>query len=152
MVIKPIFTEEDDSEVVILRYLMSERCRSDPLNMTMVTFDVLTIDKRLSLAVMPRYRSFIAVSLLVLMRYRRWGSHFVTLDGFGTLGTALEFVHCMLKVRIFVLISVYLLTGDDQGLTFLHNNLIAHRVRLSPVSQWIYTILTTMLISGYTSR
>ncbi|KAK7684504.1 hypothetical protein QCA50_012451 [Cerrena zonata] len=93
VLIKPIFTEEDDSEVVILRYLMSERCRSDPLNMTMVTFDVLTIDRRLSLAVMPR-----------------WGSHFIMLDGFGTLGTALEFVHCMLK-----------------GLTFLHNNLIAHR-------------------------
>lgn len=52
--IKPVFTSEDDSEVIILRYLMSERHRLDPLNMTIAIFDVLTVDRRLSLAVMPR--------------------------------------------------------------------------------------------------
>ncbi|CAL1698365.1 unnamed protein product [Somion occarium] len=87
VIVKFLFNDaENTHEVSILKHLISESLRSDPLNKVIPVFDVLTYDDRYSFVVMPR-----------------WGSAYsLHYCGFDCLGTAFNFASCLLKALAFL--------------------------------------------------
>ncbi|CAL1698376.1 unnamed protein product [Somion occarium] len=86
IVIKLLFNNSEEQEAAILKRLMSEPLRSDPLNTVVPILDLLSYNERYSFVVMPR-----------------WGSAYsLHTRGFDCLGTAFEFTLCVLKALTFL--------------------------------------------------